>query len=142
MIAMPSTASGRRMGRPSKGPRVVIFPQLPLADERALKDLADRRGVTWSEIGAELIAVGLRRRSALPTALPLRYSAGEATELTVRIPVADNEQLRTVVNELGHKLAIVSGALIQLGLQHTTDLAGQLPVQYSTHSEARLTRAS
>lgn len=139
---MPSTTSGRRMGRPSKGPRVVIFPQVPLADERALKELAARRGVTWSEIGAELIAVGLRRRAALPDSLPLRYRAGEATELTIRIPVADNEQLRDLVAELGHKLTIVSGALIQLGLRHTTDLAGQLPVQYPTSPGARLTRAS
>lgn len=139
---MSRRSGGGRVGRPSKGPRVVRFSRLPLAAERPVKDLASLRGVTWSEIGAELLTIGLQRRGALVDPLPLQLRRAEVAELTVRIPPAIDQQVRELALDLDRGIGIVSGALIQVGLRYATDLTGQLPAQYPTHSEARLTTAS
>lgn len=142
MPSMPRRSSGRAKGRPSKGPRVVIFPRLQLAAEETLKDLATRRGLSWSEVGAELVAHGLRRRDELPPTLPVRYSSADTADLTVRIPVADNAELRALARELDRPLSIVAGSLIEIGLRHAPELPGQIPVQYATPQEQPLTKAS
>ncbi|WP_139319254.1 MULTISPECIES: hypothetical protein [unclassified Pseudonocardia] len=142
MPPMPRRSSGRAKGRPSKGSRVVIFPRLPLAVEAALKDLAARRGLTWSEVGADLVSQGLQRVSELPATLPARYTAADSSALTVRIPVADNVQVRALARDLDRNLSIVSGALIEIGLRHAFEMPGQIPVQYMTTQERPLTKAS
>lgn len=120
----------------------MIFPRLPLAAEEALKDLATRRGLSWSEIGAELVSQGLQRAAELPPSLPVRYTSADSADLTVRIPVADNVQLRALARDLDRSLSIVSGALIELGLRHAFEMPGQIPVQYMTTQERPLTKAS
>ncbi|OLM28627.1 hypothetical protein Ae717Ps2_6223c [Pseudonocardia sp. Ae717_Ps2] len=139
MTPMPRRSSGRAKGRPSKGRRVVIFPRLPLAAEGALRDLVARRGLTLSEIGAELFAEGLRNLSELPAPLPMRYSPAESEDMTVRIPEAEGAKLRALAKQLDRSLAIVSGALIEIGLRHAGELPGQIPVQYMTTQEQLLT---
>lgn len=139
---MSRRSAGGRGGRPYKGPRVVLFSRLPLAAGRSVKDLAAQRGITWSEISAELLTIGLQRREALVDPLPLQLRRAEVAELTVRIPPGIDQQVRELALDLDRGIGIVSGALIQVGLRYATDLAGQLPVQYPTHSEVRLTTAS
>ncbi|WP_226363211.1 hypothetical protein [Pseudonocardia sp. ICBG1142] len=142
MRAMPRRSSGRAKGRPSKGTRVVIFPRLPLAAEAALKDLAKRRGLTWSEIGAELVVEGLQRVSELPPSLPARYSSADSEDVTVRIPEAESVKLRALAKRVDRPISIVSSALIEIGLRHAGELPGQIPVQYMTTQEQLLTKAS
>lgn len=120
----------------------MIFPRLPLAAEAALKDLAKRRGLTWSEIGAELVSEGLQKLSELPPSLPLRYSSADSEDVTVRIPEADDAKVRALAKHLGRSLSIVSSALIEIGLRHAGELPGQIPVQYMTTQEQLLTKAS
>ena len=143
MRPMPRRSSGRAKGRPSKGARVVIFPRLPLAAEAALKDLAKRRGLAWSEVGAELVAQGMQNVSELPASLPARYSSADSEDVTVRIPEAEDAKLRALAKRVGRPLSIVSSALIEIGLRHAGELPGQIPVQYmTTTQEQLLTKAS
>ena len=139
---MARRSTGRARGRPSKGPRVVVVPRLLFAHDRVLKDLAAARSWYVSETAAELIAIGLRRTDELPDELPLRLPSTEATDFTVRIPVDANEKVRGIASLRDRSLSIVTGALIQLGLQRLEELPGQIPAQYTTRQELPLTKAS
>ncbi|ALL79283.1 hypothetical protein AD006_28590 (plasmid) [Pseudonocardia sp. EC080610-09] len=120
----------------------MVIPRLLLADDQQLKDLATARGWYLSETAAGLIAIGLRRRVELPDELPARLTAAEATDFTVRIPVADNQNVRAIAQYRDRSISIVAGALIALGLRHHSELPGQIPVQYTTPQEGSLTKAS
>lgn len=139
---MARRPTGRGRGRPSKGPRAVVIPRLLLADDRELKTLAEARGWYLSQTAAELIAIGLRRSAELPAELPLRLPSAETTDFTVRIPVADDQLVRSIAHTRDRSIAIVTGALIQLGLRHHHELPGQIPVQCATRKELPLTKAS
>ncbi|MBP2371651.1 hypothetical protein [Pseudonocardia parietis] len=95
-----------------------------------------------SQTAAELIAIGLRRSAELPAELPLRLPSAETTDFTVRIPVADDQLVRSIAHTRDRSIAIVTGALIQLGLRHHHELPGQIPVQCATRKELPLTKAS
>lgn len=144
MIGMARRPAGRggRIGRPSKGPRAVIVPRLLLADDRALKGLAEIRGGNVSETAAELIAIGLRRRGELPDELPMRMTSAEATDFTVRIPLDADQTVRAIASDRGRSISIVAGALIKIGLRHRDELPGQIPAQYTNRPEQPLTKAS
>jgi hypothetical protein len=55
----------RKVGRPSKGDRVVTWTRLPRAQREKAEELAAEWGQPLSEVLAALIAIGFNHRSEL-----------------------------------------------------------------------------
>ncbi|WP_224404153.1 hypothetical protein [Pseudonocardia sp. ICBG1034] len=131
----------RPTGRPSKGPRAVVLPQVLLADDLALKALATSLGWYVSETAAKLINIGLQHVDELPDELPLRVPRSESTGFTARIPLTDDQVVREIARERDRSISLVAGSLIHLGLRYRNEIPGQIPVQYN-RPEQPLTKAS
>ncbi|RZT75461.1 hypothetical protein EV383_6201 [Pseudonocardia sediminis] len=135
---MAKRTAARRIGRPSKGPRVAIGTRIPEAHGTQLRSVASDRGWYHSETAAALISVGLRHLQEATAPAP------GTDALMIRVPQTDGQRVRDIAAELDWSYSDTAAALIAVGLRHLDELPAKSSTTPSNpaQQELPLTRAS
>ena len=136
---MAKRTAARRIGRPSKGPRVAIGTRMPEAHGAQLRAVASDRGWYHSETAAALISVGLRHLQEVTA------PAQGTDALMTRVPEFDGQKVRGIAADLDWSYSDTAAALIAVGLRHLDELptrSSSVKSSNTAQQELPLTRAS